>query len=263
MALLALATHAGLRVTAVHVDHGLRAGGDEEAAVVAEAAARFGASFESKKVHVGHGPNLEARARHARYAVLPADALTGHTADDQAETMLLNLMRGGGRTGMAAMRADQRRPLLALRRSETRALCDALGLPVVNDPSNVDPAMLRNRVRHELLPQLCEMAGRDLVPVLTRQAELWRTDDDFLDEQAAALDPRDASALAAAPLALARRAVRRWLTDDHPPDSATVERVLAVARNEAAACDIHGGRTVRRSRQQLRIIGPAGAPETL
>ncbi len=263
MALLVLATHAGLHVTAVHVDHGLRSGGDKEAAIVADAAARFGAMFESRRVQVSHGPNLEARAREARYGALPADALTGHTADDQAETMLLNLMRGGGRTGMAGMRSDQRRPLLALRRAETRTLCDALHLPFVNDPSNLDPAMLRNRVRHELLPKLCEMAGRDVVPVLIRQAALWRTDDDFLDEQAAALDPRDALALAAAPLALARRAVRQWLTDDHPPDLATVERVLAVARNEAAACDIHGGRTVRRTRQQLRIIGPAGASETL
>ncbi|MCU1398672.1 MAG: tilS, partial [Acidimicrobiales bacterium] len=229
MALLALATEAGCRVTAIHVDHGLRVGSDCEAAIVETAARRFGADFRSETVDVTPGANLEARARAARYAVLGPDALTGHTADDQAETMMLNLLRGGALNGLGGMR-PHRHPLLALRRRETHELCDALHIDVVDDPSNRLPVHLRNRVRGELLPLMEALARRDLVPILARQADVWRDDADLLDALAAEIDPTDAIALAAAPVALARRAVRTWLTLEHPPDLATVERVLAVAR---------------------------------
>src|SRR5436190_5711991 len=134
LALLVLACAAGLAVTAVHVDHGLRPGSADEAGVVAEAAARFGAEFRSERVTVAEGPNLEARARDARYAVLSVDVLTGHTSDDQAETVLVNLLRGAALDGLAGMRDDGRRPILALRRSETAGLCAALGLEPVADP---------------------------------------------------------------------------------------------------------------------------------
>ncbi len=253
-ALVVLAVAAGCRVTAVHVDHGLRAGSADEAATVQALAERFGAAFRGVTVHVGDGPSLEARARDARYAALPADVLTGHTADDQAETVLVNLLRGAGTSGLSGMRPGVRRPLLALRRADTEALCAALGLAVVHDPSNLDPRHLRNRVRHELLPTLAELANRDLVPVLTRQADLARDEADLLDELALAVDPTDAKALATAPVALARRAVRRWLTGTHPPDLATVERVLDVARGEAIATEVGQGRRVERHRQRLTLV---------
>lgn len=256
-ALLVLAVAAGCRVTAVHVDHGLRVGSAAEADVVAATAASFGAGFRAERVEVAPGPNLEARARAARYAVLPPDVLTGHTADDQAETVLVNLLRGAATSGLSAMRPGPRRPLLALRRADTTALCDSLGLRTVDDPSNRDPAHLRNRVRRELLPLLGEMSGRDLVPVLVRQAGVLRDEGDLLDELAAALDPTDARALAAAPAALARRAVRAWLGGDHPPDAATVERVLAVARGDVRACEVGGDVRVERHRQRLSIVPPA------
>ena len=95
---------------------------------------------------------LEARAREARYDALPRDVLTGHTADDQAETVLLNLLRGAGTAGLAGIRRD-RRPLLDLRRAETAALCAELGLSPVVDPTNASPAWRRNRVRRELRPE--------------------------------------------------------------------------------------------------------------
>jgi tRNA(Ile)-lysidine synthase len=255
MALLALATAAGCHVTATHVDHGLRAGSAAEAELVAGAAERFGARFRTVQVSVAPGPNLEARARQARWAALGPDALTGHTADDQVETMLLNLLRGGALNGLGGMR-PHRHPLLDLRRHETHALCRELGLEVVDDPTNRLPVHLRNRVRHELLPRLDELAGRDLVPVLARQAALWRDDADLLDELAAQIDPTDARALADAAPALARRAVRAWLTVEHPPDLATVERVLAVARGEATGCETNDGRRIRRHRQRLSLDAP-------
>jgi tRNA(Ile)-lysidine synthase len=223
--------------------------------VVARAAARFGAAFRAEQVTVGAGLNLEARARAARRAVLPADALTGHTADDQAETMLLNLLRGSGRDGLSGMPDDGRHPLLRVRRSETRALCDALDLEPIADPSNDDPRHRRNRVRHELLPLLASIAERDVVPVLVRQGTILGEEAALLDALAGAIDVTDAKALAAAPPALARRAVRTWLAQaaPYPPDAATVERVLGVARLDAKGCDVGGGAHVRRSGGRLML----------
>jgi tRNA(Ile)-lysidine synthase len=255
MTLMVLAIAAGCTVTAVHVDHGVRPGSGAEADVVSAAADRFGAMFRAETIDVPMGPNWEARARDGRYAVLPGDVMTGHTADDQAETVLINLMRGASTSGLAGMRPGPRRPILALSRSNTAAFCHAHGIKVVDDPSNRDPAFLRNRVRHELLPLMSELAMRDLVPVLTRQAGLLRDDGDLLDELALTIDPTDAKVLTAAPVPLARRAVRRWLTTEHPPDAATVERVLRVAGGMASGCDIGSGRRVERSRQRLRLLG--------
>jgi tRNA(Ile)-lysidine synthase len=264
LALLVLARSAGLEATAYHVDHGLREGSAAEAGVVAAAAARWGAGFCSLRVSVAPGPNLEARARAARYGVLPPHVLTGHTADDQAETVLLNLVRGAGLDGLAGIgRTTSRgRPLLAIRRAETHELCAAVGLVPVVDPSNEQLVYRRNAVRHRLLPLLADVAGRDPVPILARQAELLGDDAAYLDELAAEIDPTDAKALTVAPVALARRAVRRWLRassgpEQHPPSAAEVVRVLAVAAGAVVACEVAGGRRVARRDGRLRIELPA------
>lgn len=261
VALLALAAAAGCCATAFHVDHGLRPGSSTEAAVVAAAAEAVGASFCSRRADVEPGPNLEARARAARFAVLPPGVATGHTADDQAETVLLNLLRGAGIDGLAGMRRGPRHPILGLRRFETRALCDRLELDVVSDPSNDDPAHLRNRVRHELVPKLCELAGRDVVEVLGRQADLLAEEADLLDALAAEVDPTRAAGVAGAPLALGRRALRRWLRGDgeHPPGAAAVERVIEVARGERRACEVGAGLRVARSGGRMRLERPDGS----
>lgn len=256
LALLVLATAAGCQVTAHHVDHGLRAGSAAEADVVDAAAARFGAAFVPHRVEVSAGPNLEARARTARRGVLPPGVATGHTADDQAETILLNLLRGAGLDGLAGMRPGPSKPILGLRRADTESVCLAAGLSPVHDPSNADPVHRRNRVRHELLPLLDAIAGRDVAAILVRQAALLRDEADVLDDLAAAVDPEDSRGLAAVAPAVARRAVRRLLAGDHPPDAAAVERVLAVARHQAAACEVDGGRAVRRSAGRLRVEPP-------
>ena len=253
MALLYLAVAAGLTTTAHHVDHGLRPGSAAEADLVSELCANLGAGFVAHRVTIDDGPNLEARARAARLAALPSGVLTGHTADDQAETVLLNIMRGAGLDGIAGMRRSPQKPLLALRRSETHELCRVAGITVAVDESNADPRFRRNRVRHELIPLLDEIAQRDVSALLAREAELVSDDEHFLDDLAAAVDVRDARALAAAPVPLARRAVRRWLSDPYPPDSATVERVLEVARGAHPGCDVGRGRRVIRSRQGLEL----------
>ncbi|MGA2473938.1 MAG: hypoxanthine phosphoribosyltransferase [Acidimicrobiales bacterium] len=265
LALLVLATSAGCEVTAIHVDHGLRAGSDAEAGVVAAAAAGLGARFESHRVSVPPGPNLEARARTARFAVLPEGVATGHTMDDQAETILVNLLRGAGSDGLAGMEPGVRHPLLGLRRTETHAVCVAAGLVPVCDASNADPAFVRNRVRHELLPLCSDVAGRDPVPLLARQAGVLRDEVALMESLAAdALpDPADARAVAQAPRPLARRALRRWLREagggGHPPSLAEVDRTLAVAEGAAVGTELAGGLQVRRTGGRLRVEQPGGS----
>jgi tRNA(Ile)-lysidine synthase len=263
LAMLALAVAAGCPALAMHVDHGLRPGGEREAELVRQAAEALGADFEARTVAVAPGPSLEARARQARYGVLPSGCCVGHTADDQAETVLLNLLRGSGADGLAGMRdgggpRQVRRPLLGLRRSQTRALAAELGLVALEDPSNLDPRHRRNRIRHEVLPLLAEVAGRDVVAVLARNASVLASDVEALDTLAGALDPTDVAALRGAPPALARRALRTWLraaggVERHPPSGAELDRAWRVVAGEVVACELAGGTRLARSRGRLRL----------
>jgi tRNA(Ile)-lysidine synthase len=260
--LVVLALAGGCVVTAHHVDHGVRPGSGADAETARATAARLGVDFVLHHIDVRHvdvapGPNLEARLRRARYGTLPDGVLTGHTADDQAETVLLNLVRGAGLDGLSAMSPGPTKPLLAIRRHETRTLCEVLGITVATDPTNTDPSFRRNRIRHEALPLLADIAQRDPVNVLARTAGVLRQDLALLDELAAEVDPTDARQLTSAHPALASRAVRRWLaTDGYAPDAATVERVLAVAAGTHLACELTGGRRVERSGQRLRVVPP-------
>lgn len=258
LALLTLAVAAGCRARAIHVDHGLRVGSADEVRVVEAAGRRLGVMVEAVRVSVEPGPNLEARARAARYRVLPADVLTGHTADDRAETILLNLLRGAGLSGLAPLSPGNRRPIAGLRRTDTERVCDLMGFEVVHDPSNLDPVHRRNRIRHELLPLAADIAGRDVVPLLTRTAEVAGEVDRWLDEQAVEVDVRSARALADLPRPLAHAAVRRWLAeagvgDGYPVDRAALDRVLAVARGDVVATELVGGWRVARSRGRLSL----------
>lgn len=259
VALVVLAAAAGCEVTAVHVDHGLRAGSIDDADSARAFAAAVGVEFELHRLELADGPNLEARSRAARLAVVGPDALLGHTVDDQAETVLLNMLRGAGLQGLSAIARGPTHPILALRRAETIGLSTEvaaeLGVRIVHDPSNTDIRFRRNRVRHEVLPLLADIADRDVAPLLARLADVARDDVRVLDSLAAELDPTDARALTAAPVALARRALRGWLAaGGYPPDAATVERVLAVARGGAVACEITGGRRVERRRGRLSLV---------
>ena len=268
LALLALAVDAGLEPIGVHVDHGLRPGSDREAEVVADATARLGAAFDARRVTVADGPNLEARARAARYDALETArvehgataVLVAHTADDQAETVLLNLLRGSGSAGLAGMpvrRGHVVRPLLGVRRADVRAECGRGGLEPWEDPSNDDLSFRRNWIRHEVLPLLERGSGRDLTPLLTRQADVLRSECDFLDALARAAWPGEAGArardLAALPDPLARRAVRCWLGPP-PPALDEVDAILAVARGERRAVDLAGGRRVQRRAGVLHSV---------
>ncbi|MBJ7281746.1 MAG: tRNA lysidine(34) synthetase TilS, partial [Acidimicrobiia bacterium] len=163
LALLAIAARALLNPVAVHVDHGLREGSSGESKVVADAANLLGVEWQSILIEVGNGPNLEARARAARYSALAnvrADLgataiLTGHTADDVAETVLINTLRGSGLSGLAGIPRRNGyvvRPLLDMRREDVRAVAMTLEVTPVDDPSNSNEIHRRNWIRHTVMP---------------------------------------------------------------------------------------------------------------
>lgn len=253
LALLFLAHAHGLEIQAIHIDHGLRAESSTDVDVIRPITQQLGIQLVVHTIAVEDGPNLEARAREARYALMPSDVMTGHTQDDQAETLLINLLRGAASQGLGAMRPGFTRPLLNIRRSETHDICEAMGVIPVSDSTNTDPRFQRNRVRAELLPLMANLSRRDPAPLLARTADVLRADNDLLDSLASNIDPTDALALASAPLPLARRAIRLWLANPYPPDLATIERVLSVARGDVLACDIGENREIRRSKQRLSI----------
>lgn len=207
------------RIVAAHVDHGLRAESAAAAERVALLARAIGAEIVIRRVDIASyrrpGWSIQQAARAARYQALAAvvsehgaNALVvGHTADDQAETVLLNLLRGTGLGGLAGMRMDETmdlsrfgppgplvadrqlrlaRPLLRVSRATTFAYCAELGLQVVEDPSNQSRAYTRNRVRLDLLPAL-ERFNPAIREVLARTADLAAEDLDALDAIVSAL----------------------------------------------------------------------------
>ncbi len=249
----------------VHVDHGLRTESPAESSFVGALAGRLGVDFVAHRVAVTPGPNLEERARVARYGFLPPDVWTGHTADDLAETVLLHLLRGTGLDGVASMARPRpggiARPLLGLRRTDTVALCASLGLVTVDDPMNTDPAFRRVRVRREVLPLLNDVAERDVAALLARHAEVVADDVVLLDDLSASIDPSARWALRKVPVPLARRALRRWLVasgvgDGRVVDAAALDRVVAVASGERAACELEGGWRVSRHDGWLTLHPP-------
>ena len=192
-ALIRLAPPRGWRLEVAHVDHGLRKGSDAEADVVAALTARADLPLRRLRVQVAAAAgSLQERARAARLGALHAAArkagataiALGHTADDQAETVLMRALTSGSPRGLAAMGERDgplSRPLLRLWRTDTEAYCRALGLAVVDDPSNRDARFLRTRVRHELLPAIEAVlpgARRRLVALADRQRQLLRGERD-------------------------------------------------------------------------------------
>ncbi len=153
------------------VDHGLREDSASELDLAEAFARSLAVPFGRTRVVVGHGGNLQARARAARWEALRAAAskmgadriATGHHADDRAETLLIRLLRGTGPTGLAVLPprdGDRIRPLYRARRADVDTHVSRHHIPHVVDPSNRDPRFVRTRVRHELLPMLERLSPR-------------------------------------------------------------------------------------------------------
>ena len=255
LALLLLAVNADLKVTAWHVDHGLRETSNDEGEMVFKVASDLGVKARRIKAFVEDGPNLEVRGRDARIKVLPPQVLTGHTADDQAETVIMNLLRGSGVQGSAGIGEPHRRPILGLRRSETKELCLLEKLDPVNDPMNFDPRFTRNRVRNEVIPLLAEVAGRDPVPLLARHANLAGEASGILGDLVKDLDITDVRSVDDNSDPVVKFAIQEWLSDKIglPPDSSSINRVLQIVRGEIKGTEIPGGFRVDRSQGKVRF----------
>jgi len=218
VALCALAAEWRLDLHVLHVDHQLRADSARDAAFVEALCRRLGVPVTVEPVRIPPGGSLEAAARVARHRALDAAAerlgarriALGHTADDQAETVLMRLFEGAGVRGLAAIppvRGRIIRPLIELRRRDVEHALRADGIEWVEDETNHDPKFLRNRIRHELLPFLASAYDGDVVPALVRSAALAREATDALDqlagrelERLANVEPDGALTLPLAPL---------------------------------------------------------------
>lgn len=240
LALLTAAAAPTLGFTAqlAHCDHGLREGSAAEADAVRALGERLGLPVHALTLEIPAAGNREAAARRARYAALgelaeqlgTAAILTGHTADDQAETLWLWLLRGTGPTGLAPLPASRPlragspllvlRPLLGFRREALRDALRPQGIAWLEDPSNADLSLRRNRVRHRLLPELAAEYGIDptgnALRLGAQMAELLG----FLDaelaargfgEEALAATAWSQPQLAALPPVLARRFLSQLL----------------------------------------------------
>lgn len=245
----------GLRAVAVTVDHALQDGSADAATAAAAQARTLGLEARVVRVDVGPTGGPEAAARTARYgalrdeaSALRADAvLTGHTLDDQAETVLLGLARGSGATSMQGMAtaADLDgiallRPLLGVHRETTRAACAAAGLTPWHDPHNADPRYTRVRVRERVLPVLEAELGPGIAEALARTAAQLREDaeafDEMIDETIEDIVEHveagisvSVGALAANPAALRHRIIRHVVASEFH-ESLTRGQTLEVAR---------------------------------
>ena len=266
----------GRQIRAVTVDHGL-----PESAPLVAAAVRIASQLgiDHRVLPAETGDRSEGSLRSARYLALESSAaageilLTGHTADDHAETVLGNLIRGAGATGLSGIpvvRDRWCRPLLQVRRDETRAAASLLGLPYADDPGNQDAAIRRSRLRTEVIPYL-EGLNPGFREALIRTARLAAADERSLEERSAAIPVMTASGevrLAAASLqasgvAVASRAVRRGLRSLLHPYAgslADVESVLRVALGGASVAPLAGGLEAAREGPWVVIHGRAPLP---
>jgi tRNA(Ile)-lysidine synthase len=250
-------------VTAVHVNYGLRDDSDLDEEHCAALCSRLGVALELERPRRPEGPgNLQSWARDTRYAAAARLALgdgatiaTGHTADDQVETILYRLASSPSRRALLGMRerdGSLARPLLGFTRAQTTAYCEERGLTWRDDPSNAEGGYARNRVRHGLAAALAEVHPAAARNVL-RTAALLRDEAEVLDalvdsELGANGSDRgtiELSRLAELPPALRRLVVQR-LADraaGRPVPGAAnhADQVAALRRTGTAMLDLGGG----------------------
>jgi tRNA(Ile)-lysidine synthase len=288
-----------LAVCVAHLDHGLRAESKKDAQWVRQLAKKLGfvAVVGRGKVAVKareESDNLEQAARNARYEFLERTAkkhkaeivLSGHTMDDQAETVLLRLMRGSAGFGLSGMESIRPigtgssvsliRPILWARRGQTEDYCRLRKIDFLTDEMNLNERFARVKVRKQLVP-LMESFNNKVVEALSRTASLLREDDAFLVEnatqlleKAAQIPPKvnenkvprlSVSILANAPAALRRRALRKWISLGRGSSRKlemvhllAVEKLLEGDKGGRVA-ELPNGSSVRRQRGWLEFLG--------
>ena len=287
-ALVAMARPAGHALSVVHVHHGLSPNADAWAQFCVGLCVEHNIALEVRRVDIARAPqaSLEASARTARYAALTtaakmqgiAHVMLGHHRDDQAETLLLQLLRGAGPRGLAGMPQAMRdrggvtwlRPLLEVSRASIDAYADVARLRFIDDESNRVLAHRRNAVRHQVMPALAAVFPRPehtLARAARLQADAARLADDLATLDAGDIGSRtalDRHRLAALPPHRAAN-VLRWFLRQHglpAPSSVRLEAMLAQlrhARDDARIRLMHAGRAVgiHRGRVFVHALPPA------
>jgi tRNA(Ile)-lysidine synthase len=274
VALLHALVERGERALVVcHFDHALRPESAAEAEFVADLARGYGlpCEVERRTAPWRKKQSLETAAREARSAFFTAvvarrdcpHLYLAHHADDQAETLLFNLLRGSGAAGLCGMRPTSHhgdlilhRPLLGTWREEIDRYVAAHALRHCDDPSNQDLQHTRNRMRHEIVPFLEESLGRNVRRALWRSAEILGAEDELLGNLTPPVAPAaelEVAALHALPIALQRRAVQAWLCGNGVPNVSfdDVENVLRLVHQRTPAktnlsCNQHARRRAGR-----------------
>ncbi len=281
VALLHLLLAHGYRSLVVcHLDHGLRGDSAHDARFVENLARQHGLDVLTSRENVRdrareHRQSLETAARAARYECFArasaergnAPVFLAHHAGDQVETFLFNLCRGASPGGLGGMKRESTwiadghelrvlRPLLGISREEIDTYVTGHALAFREDSSNTDPRHTRNRVRHELLPALEELFGRDVRTSILRTAELLRADDEYLRAQLPAVSAELSVPLVRdLPESLQRRLIHAWLKGNAVPDLSfeVVERVRSLLKNTVAKVNLPGARHARRRAHLLFV----------
>lgn len=276
VALLHAVVEGGMRPVVCHLDHALRPESREEARFVVALAEKWGCECVVRREAVAlrakrRGQSVETAAREARHGLFARVArvrgisrvLLAHHADDQVETLLFNLLRGSGAAGLAAMRPVARRmeggtelilerPLLGVWREQINAYIAAHELEYREDASNAGLKAMRNRLRHEVIPMLSGVFGREVRGAIWRSAEILREEDAFLAVQpgleAAAGERLAVAEVRALPLALQRRLLSAWLRGRGLGEIGfeAVERVRGLLAGRVSKVNLPGGRHARR-----------------
>ena len=269
-ALYLLRDELGITLEAAHFNHHLRgAESDRDEAFVTDFCGRY-----DIPLHLGSGrivpgkKGLEAAARDARYAFLrrlPGKVATAHTADDNAETVLMRLIRGTGLKGLGAIApvsGNVIRPMLTVTRDDVEAFLEEYALPHVEDSSNGTDDFLRNRIRHGILP-LMRAENPRIGENLSAMALLLRQDEACLQAMIPEEQMPDVSRLKAMEPALRRRALERFLKAQgvREPEQIHILQAeqLLYHWNPSAAMQFPGGVTI--GRQYDRLVRLECAPE--
>lgn len=278
-----------LTLSALHINYGLRGEeSEEDARFVSRLCADLGIPLTCERIDLSRVPSqrkgmsLQTRAREARYAALRRAAAAvgagkialGHTADDQAETLVMWMLRGSGAAGLAGIRpvrdAVYVRPLLDVSRTDVLTYLSAKGVSFRMDSSNAKPLYLRNRIRHQLLP-LLKQFNPAVVDTLTRQADILRDDDRCLEQWTSEWIGRhvqrgDDRSLAVSrmavlelPVALQRRVIRRVMQQaaqsPYSPTFGSAEAVLEkIVRGRSGSSLALRGASVVREYERVRFF---------
>ena len=264
----------GIRLSAAHFNHGLRGEeSDADAAFVQQLCHRLDIPLAMGSGQVVAGKKgLEAAARDARYRffeTLPGKIATAHTADDNAETVLMRLVRGTGLKGLGAIapvRGSYIRPMLTVTRQEVLAFLEEENLTYVHDSSNDGDDFLRNRLRHHVMPLLKEENPR-LAENLSAMAMRLRLDEEALHIPQATGSSLSVAQLLALKPAVRSRALADFLEANGVPEAeaAHIEAAEALlsANSPSARIDLPGGLGLRRVYDRLEMANAAMPPQTI